>query len=82
MSVPVAHLPQARVLLLPPSRQLLPGRPIVGATLHTRSLDAVISALRAAQLPVPQVVETPRGRSVFVPPALAHGLWLEFVEAR
>lgn len=81
-TAPVAHLPQGEVVFLPAARQQFPNRPIVGATVHTGSLDAVITALRAAQLPVPPVVETPHGRSLFLPPQQVHGLWLEFRETR
>ena len=74
----VAALPQAEVVFLPASRQLLPGRRIVGATIRTSNLDALSRALNAANLSVPPVVHTEKGRSIFVPPAFAHGLWIEF----
>ena len=74
----VARLQQAEVVFLPASRQLLPGRRIVGATIRTSNLDAVRRTLLAASLVVPPVVQTTDGPSIFVPPGIAHGMWLEF----
>lgn len=74
----VARLPEGEVLLLPPSRALVAGRPIVGVTLRVTSLAAARTVLSRAGVAT-------RGRigsesSVFVPPEAAHGLWLELRE--
>ncbi len=74
----VARLPQAEVVFLPRSRQLVPGRRIVGATLRTRDLDAVRRVLAASSWSTPPVVEGTNGRSLFLPPSLTQGIWLEF----
>ena len=74
----VARLPEGEVVLLPPSRALVAGRPIVGVTLRVASLATARTVLSHAGVAT-------RGRigsesSVFVPPAAAHGLWLELRE--
>jgi len=74
----VARLQQAEVVFLPASQQLVPGRRIVGATIRTRDLDALRRVLEAASWSVPPVVQTTYGRSMFVSPGIAHGIWLEF----
>ena len=74
----VARLQHAELLLLPGSRQLTPGRRIVGATIRTRDLDALRRVLSESSQNVPQVVARNDGRSIFIPPGDAHGIWLEF----
>ena len=74
----VAKLQQAEVVFLPGSRQLVPGRRIVGATIRARDLDALRGVLTAAYLGVPPVVLRNNGPSMFIPPSIAHGIWLEF----
>ncbi|KAA0253502.1 MAG: VOC family protein [Acidobacteria bacterium] len=78
----VARLPEGEVVLLPGERQVAPGRRIAGLTVRTRSLDAALGALSRAGGPAPAVVRTERGTSVFLPPGLAHGTWLELREER
>ena len=80
MRVPVARLAEGDVVFLPGARQLVPGRKIVGATLRVGSLDAARAILGRGQPVPPDVVVSPAGRSVFLPPSRAHGLWLEFRE--
>ncbi|HEX4384690.1 MAG TPA: hypothetical protein VH083_17140 [Myxococcales bacterium] len=46
---------------------------MIGAVLRTRDLEVTRRALKSAK-----VIQ--EGRSLFVPPELAHGLWLEFRE--
>lgn len=82
ISVPVATLPQGEVLFLPETYQRVAGRRIVGATLRVRNLDAVRHILAAQEGEVPPVVIAPQQRSIFLPPELAHGIWLEFRERR
>lgn len=74
----VARLGEGEVLLLPRSRQLVAMRRIVGATLLVRSLAVARRALRSFRDSGVVV----QGTSVFVPPAVAHGLWLELREGR
>ena len=70
----VAHLADGAVFLLPRAHQLVSGRRIVGATLRVRDLAAA------------RRVVAGRGReiafSIFLPPELTHGLWLELREMR
>ena len=76
----VARLREGEVILLPGSRQLVPGRRIVGATLRVGNLEIARSILRRGQ-PVPLPIAPSRsGRSVFLPPSRTHGLWLELME--
>lgn len=76
----VARLQEGEIVFLPGSRQAVPGRRIVGATVRTRDLEAVRRVLEKARQPVPRVVRTPEGSSLFLPPSLTHGIWLEFRE--
>jgi hypothetical protein len=71
----VAHLQEGDVVFLPGRRQLVPGRRIVGATISVKSLDVVRRLL--AESPARAARQ---GSSVFVEPAIAHGIWLEFRE--
>jgi catechol 2,3-dioxygenase-like lactoylglutathione lyase family enzyme len=82
VSAPVARFAEGDVVLLPKERQLVPGRRIVGATLRVRSLVALESLLARRGAPVPTKITGRQGRSVFLPPAVTHGLWLEFRESR
>jgi catechol 2,3-dioxygenase-like lactoylglutathione lyase family enzyme len=72
----VARLQEGEVRLLPASHQLVAGRRIVGATLRVGNVETA-RAILGRGLPV---VASPSGRSVFVPPSRAHGIWLEFLE--
>lgn len=73
----VARLPEGEILLLPASRQVATGRPIVGATLRVRSLDAARRVLARGGV---AIRDTPA--ATFVLPEAAHGLWLELRPAR
>jgi len=73
----VAALPEGTVLLLPEARQIVRGRRIVGATLRVRNLDAAQQAIRNG---VPTAKITRHDRSVFLPPSMTHGLWIELRE--
>lgn len=74
LDAPVARLMEGEVVLLPASRQLVKGRRIVGATIRVRDLEEAKRVLGGRG----QV----SGSSIFLPPALAHGLWLELREMR
>jgi catechol 2,3-dioxygenase-like lactoylglutathione lyase family enzyme len=78
----VAMLAGGEVVLLPGSRQLVRGRPIVGATVRVKSVVSarkVVAPIAAASL---RTASGPEWSSLFVPPALAHGFWLELREVR
>jgi hypothetical protein len=70
-------LPEASVVFLPATAQLTRGRSIVGATIMVRNLGAVQRVLSSNHVPfdVPRDCE---GRSLWVDPRAAHGMWLEF----
>jgi glyoxalase-like protein len=80
LHVPVARFQEGDVLLLPGSRQLVPGRRVVGATLRVGNLAAARAILDRGQAAPLAVVPSAGGRSVFLPPARTHGIWLEFLE--
>jgi catechol 2,3-dioxygenase-like lactoylglutathione lyase family enzyme len=71
----VARLPEGDVVLLPPSRQIVTGRPIVGVTLAVSSRDAARAVLARERVAIREA-----GESLFVPPSAAHGLWIEMRE--
>jgi catechol 2,3-dioxygenase-like lactoylglutathione lyase family enzyme len=75
----VARLPEGTVVLLPGAHQLVPGRRIVGATVRVRRLEDVKRALGAEWAGL-RVVERAGGSSVFLPPSMTHGVWLELRE--
>ncbi len=75
----VVALQDAQIYLLPASRQSMPGRKIVGATVAVRSLAAARAALRVS---LPPETRRGRGKSLFLPPSLTHGIWLELREVR
>jgi len=78
----VARLPQGEVVFLPGVRQRIQGRRIVGATLRTRDLEALRRVLAKGPARVPPVIATQHGSSMFLPPDLTHGIWLEFRQPR
>ena len=77
----VAHLAEGDVVFLPAARQLIPGRPIVGATLRVRSVETARRLIE--RIPGAGLVSfsSQRRSSVFLPPSLTHGLWLELRQA-
>lgn len=70
------------VIFLPASRQVIPGRPIVGIVFRTRDLSAALRVLHSAGVAGPKSIETPTYRSLFVEPRDTHGVWLEFRQTR
>ena len=67
-----------RILLLPGSRQRLPERPVVGASVVVKALSDVRRQLQASGLkPVAGTSAT-----ILLPPEQTHGIWLEFRERR
>jgi hypothetical protein len=77
LRVTVATLTEGQVLLLPPSRSMIPGRPIVGVSVR---VDDVAAARRALAAGGVTTHGGGNGRTVFVPPEAAHGLWFELRE--
>lgn len=78
----VARFPEAEVLILPVDRELVQGRRIIGATLRTRSLEELQRVLAGGPWDAIAPVVTMEGRSIFLPPDITHGIWLEFREQR
>jgi hypothetical protein len=78
----VARLPHGEVILLPSPRPLVPGRPVIGATIRVSNLILLQRVLaRQAWNPLP-VVKTSQGWSIFIAPELTHHIWLEFRQVR
>jgi hypothetical protein len=76
------RLPQGDVRLLAGGRQHVPGRRVVGVTLLVRDAAAAAVLLGGSTGVAASPIETPGGVSVFAPPLMAHGLWIEFHEPR
>ncbi len=74
----IARLQQADVIFLPARHQIVAGRPIAGATVSVRSAETARRVIANAGINVR--TGPPGGRSVFIAPADANGLWLEFRE--
>ncbi|CAN5877679.1 hypothetical protein BH18ACI5_BH18ACI5_03820 [soil metagenome] len=70
----VAQLPEGDVILLPGNHQMLAGRRIVGATVRVRDLEVASSAVQRGTRRDGLVSS---GTSLFLPPPVTHGLWLE-----
>lgn len=73
----VVTLAEGHVVIVPARHQLLPGRPIIGASFRVKDLATVRRALAAGRV-------SPRtglglADRLVVEPSNAHGLWLEFV---
>lgn len=78
-NVRVVELLEGEIVFLPEDRQLMIGRPIIGATLLVRDLQQTRAYFRTHfSEKVYDIVEN--ATSLFVPPAIAHGVWLEFRE--
>jgi catechol 2,3-dioxygenase-like lactoylglutathione lyase family enzyme len=75
-------LPAGEILLLPGRARRVATRPIVGLTLRVRDVEAARRLLRGAGSDLPLVDVGERGQSVFLPPDLAGGFWLELREVR
>lgn len=78
----VVRFAQGEVRLLAGGRQHVPGRRVVGVTLLVRNAAAAAVLLGGSTGVAASPVETPGGVSVFAPPFMAHGLWIEFHEPR
>jgi catechol 2,3-dioxygenase-like lactoylglutathione lyase family enzyme len=73
----VVTLAEGDVFILPARHQLLPGRPIIGASFRVRDLATVRRALAAGRVSPRTGLEL--AERLVVEPSKAHGLWLEFV---
>ncbi|BDU20004.1 VOC family protein [Dyella sp. GSA-30] len=81
-SVETMRFKQGEIRLLPMSYQVVPGHRIVGVTVQTSDLGKVRRSLRAAGLGIPPEITSSDGKSLFVPPTLARGMWIEFRETK
>jgi len=72
----VSTLENGEIVLLPKSRRMIPGRPIIGASFRVSDLGTTRGVLGRAGI----VPRTPPGAAdrVVVEPTHTHGLWLEF----
>lgn len=70
-------LPEAEIVFLPESAQLVAGRGIVGATVTVKSIHTVESVLTTNRIRHDRVAGCGR-QSLWVGPTAAHGMWLEF----
>jgi catechol 2,3-dioxygenase-like lactoylglutathione lyase family enzyme len=74
----VVTLAEGEVLILPARCQLLPGRPVIGASFRAGDLSAVKRTLASAGITPWKASRPDMTDRVVVEPAHAHGLWLEF----
>lgn len=68
------------VYFLPAAWQAMPGRKIVGATVRVRHLAKAREVLARAGFTGLREARSGRGQSLFLPPELTHGIWLELLE--
>jgi len=74
-----ATLKEGEIILLPAKYQIVPNHPIIGATVQIKSMDMLKAALQKAGIKIPAIVKGKNGAiSLFLPPDLTHGIWLEF----
>ena len=72
----VVKIQDAEVYLLPSSYAVQQGRKIVGVTVSVKSLDSARAALKDQLREIAIEVE----RSLFLPPSVTHGIWIELRE--
>jgi catechol 2,3-dioxygenase-like lactoylglutathione lyase family enzyme len=70
------RLSEGEVLVVPAARQTVPGRRIVGVTMVTKDIELVKAALSKAPAAIRDAAIV-KGRSVFLPPSITHGIWIE-----
>jgi hypothetical protein len=80
--IEIMHFRQGEIRLLPSRYEVTPGHSIVGMSLETSDLGKLEHVLRQAGLRVPDRVATRNGTSLTLPPALTHGVWLEFLQEK
>ena len=77
----VAQLVEGEVVFLPGSHQIVKGRRIVGATLRVKRLATAGDVMERANVKGLRMGGVNRS-SLFLPPAVTHGLWLELRQGR
>ena len=75
----VAVLAEGDVVFLPAAHQVLEGRRIAGATVRVKNLATAHRVIDESKL---TVAESGVRGSIFLPPEVTHGLWLELREGR
>ncbi|SEW52850.1 VOC family protein [Chitinophaga arvensicola] len=73
----IGLLSEGTIYILPPSYQVIKGRPIIGVTLKVTDLSTVQSCLQKSSI---KAIKS--GNSIFLPPTITHGFWLEFTEVK
>ena len=76
----VLSVGDGEVYLLPAAWQVVPGRKIVGATVRVRSVAKAREVLARGGFGDLREAQSERGRSLFLSPAVTHGLWIELLE--
>lgn len=72
------HFDHGDVWLLPEKCVIVPGHPIVGVTIRTAGIQSVLTALAAAGIPAPTIIDSNGSKTVFIRPQQAHGMWIAF----
>lgn len=70
----IVRFREGEVVLLPGPYQRVAGRRVIGVTLRVGSVEKAAAVLARERIKVERSSSTP---SLFVPPASAHGLWIE-----
>ena len=70
----IFEVENGKVILLAKSRQLIAGRPVIGATFQVANVKAVADRLSRS----PSASSDLGEERLVVPPAATHGIWLEF----
>lgn len=76
----IADFAEGSVTFVPAGRELLPGRPVIGAELAVSDWAALQATLAGSGIVARMSRDASGARHAFVAPADAHGLWLEFSE--
>jgi len=76
----VARVANGEVIFLPQSRQIIPGRPIVGVIFRVNDLPTARRRSTPAAFDQAEDLQTPTYRSAFIKPENALGVWLELRE--
>ena len=78
----VVPLLDSALYLLPGSKRLIVGRSIVGVTLRVRDVEAAAREAARALPEAPRIETSDFGRSLFLPPSVTHGFWMELRQER